>query len=189
MQFLPYRKQTAAWRPRHFLAIKIGEFSQENSWVKIAWMQFLPAFQGSAIAPFASANGSAALPIGAKLNLLPKKQKNPSTTQYSLAKETRSLSLSKGTFSKKHSSVNKKEKNSMDFFRDCRIAAQFCTLLPRPPWLDTVCQERKNPSLPQYSLAKETRSLHSQRSVKRPVEGNLPKKNHLFLNKKQKASP
>ena len=80
MQFLPYRKQTAAWRPRHFLAIKIGEFSQENSRVKIAWMQFLPAFQGSAIAPFAiapfaSANGYAALPIGASLNLLPKKTK------------------------------------------------------------------------------------------------------------------
>ncbi|HBB14434.1 MAG TPA: hypothetical protein DCZ76_09175 [Treponema sp.] len=49
MQFLPYRKQTAAWRPRHFLAIKIGEFSQENSRVKIAWMQFLPAFQGSVL--------------------------------------------------------------------------------------------------------------------------------------------
>jgi len=70
MQFLPYRKQTAAWRPRHFLAIKIGEFSQENSRVKIAWMQFLPAFQGSAIAPLPNGNGSAALPIGARLNIL-----------------------------------------------------------------------------------------------------------------------
>ncbi|MBQ5498847.1 MAG: hypothetical protein IIT73_03530, partial [Treponema sp.] len=28
-----------------------GKFSQENSWVKIAWIQFLPAFQGSALAP------------------------------------------------------------------------------------------------------------------------------------------
>ncbi|HBB14435.1 MAG TPA: hypothetical protein DCZ76_09180 [Treponema sp.] len=127
-----------------------------------------------------------ALPIGAKLNLLPKKQKNPSTTQYSLAKETRSLSLSKGTFSKKTFVCKQERKNSMDFFRDCRIATQFCTLLPRHPWLDTVCQERKNPSLPQYRLAKETRSLHSQRSVKRPVEGNIPKK--LFVHNQKKVS-
>ena len=100
----------------------------------------------------------------------------------------------------------------MDFFRDCRIATQFCTLLTRPPWLDTVWQERKNPSLPQYRLAKETRSLslskgtfskksfhdsiflsknprslHSQRSVKRPVEGNLPKKKSFVFKQETKS--
>ena len=123
MQFLPYPKQTAAWRPRHFLAIKIGEFSQENSRVKIAWMQFLPAFQGSAIAPFAHANGSAALPIGARLNLLPKKQKNPSTTQYSSAKKPRSLSPSKGTYQKK-SFVFKQETKSFSLNLPKKIICQ-----------------------------------------------------------------
>ena len=76
----------------------------------------------------------------------------------------------------------------MDFFRDCRIATQFCTLLTRPPWLDTAWQERKNPSLPQYRLAKETRSLHSQRSVKRPVEGNISQKK-TFVKRRSSALP
>ena len=52
MQFLPSRKQGAPRRARHFLADKTCEFSPENSWVKIAWMQFLPAFRTSASAPF-----------------------------------------------------------------------------------------------------------------------------------------
>ena len=52
MQFLPSRKQGAPRRARHFLADKTCEFSPENSWVKIAWIQFLPAFRTSAPAPF-----------------------------------------------------------------------------------------------------------------------------------------
>ena len=50
-----------------FVSKKTGEFSPENSWVKIAWMQFLPAFQGSACASLPNGNGYAALPIGARL--------------------------------------------------------------------------------------------------------------------------
>jgi hypothetical protein len=43
------------------------KFSQENSWVKIAWIQFLPAFQGSALAPTRLRRfGCATLPIGAR---------------------------------------------------------------------------------------------------------------------------
>ncbi|MBQ1794733.1 MAG: hypothetical protein II110_03530, partial [Treponema sp.] len=38
---------------------------------------------------------------------------------------------------------------SVDFFRDCRIARQFCMLLSRPPWLNTGRQEsEKNPVIP-----------------------------------------
>ncbi len=50
-----------------FVSKKTGEFSPENSWVKIAWMQFLPALQGSACASLPNGNGYAALPIGARL--------------------------------------------------------------------------------------------------------------------------
>ena len=50
-----------------FVSKKTGEFSPENSWVKIAWMQFLPALQGSAYASLPNGNGYAALPLGARL--------------------------------------------------------------------------------------------------------------------------
>ena|GEM_PF-1912716 len=53
-----------------------------------------------------------------------------------------------------------KKNPSVDFSWDCRIAAQFCMLLTRPPWLDTVWQ--KTITFPE------------------PVEGNNPKKAFAF---------
>ncbi len=50
--FYPLANKERPRRARHFLADKTCEFSPENSWVKIAWMQFLPAFRTSASAPF-----------------------------------------------------------------------------------------------------------------------------------------
>jgi hypothetical protein len=47
MQFLPARNRGAPWKARHLFAKKILQVSAGNLWVEIAWMQFLPAFQGS----------------------------------------------------------------------------------------------------------------------------------------------
>ncbi|MBQ2207795.1 MAG: hypothetical protein II413_11405, partial [Treponema sp.] len=48
MHFLPKLQTSSAMEGASFVSKKTGEFSPENSWVKIAWMQFLPALQGSA---------------------------------------------------------------------------------------------------------------------------------------------
>jgi len=67
MHFLPKLQTSSAMEGASFVSKKTGEFSPENSWVKIAWMQFLPALQGSAFASLPNGNGYAALPIGARL--------------------------------------------------------------------------------------------------------------------------
>jgi hypothetical protein len=67
MHFLPKLQTSSAMEGASFVSKKTGEFSPENSWVKIAWMQFLPALQGSACASLPNGNGYAALPIGARL--------------------------------------------------------------------------------------------------------------------------
>ena len=67
----------------------------------------------------------------------------------------------------------------MDFFRDCRIATQFCTLLTRPPWLDTVWQERITfPALAaQRQAARRREPTQKKSSIKKGVlRGETPKR-------------
>ena len=121
-----------------------------------------------------------ALPIGAKLNLLPKKQKNPSTTQYSLAKETRSLSLSKGTFSKKTFVCKQERKKLHGFFYGLQNRHAILHAA-NPPSLARYCLSRKKKSLPaSISLSKRNTfsALAAQRQAARRREH--PKKRHLL---------
>ncbi len=109
--------------------------------------------------------------------------------------------------SKKYRSLSLLWKNpSLDFFWDCRIASQFCTLLSRHPWLFICWQERntfpepaleksllgffqglrnrkaiphaaKPPSMAQYSLArKKNRSLSLSKGTYLK-ETNRPQRN------------
>ena len=62
--------------------------------------------------------------------------KSPSMAWYCLARIDKNPSVARYCLARKRNP-------SMDFLNVCRIAAQLCMLLSRPPWLYIVCQERE----------------------------------------------
>ena len=106
---------------------------------------------------------------GLGLIFSPKNKKNPSTTQYSLAKETRSLSLSKGTFSKKTFVCKQERKKLHGFFYGLQNRHAILHAA-NPPSLARYCLSRKKKSLP-ASISLSKRNTFPAHALKKSFRG------------------